>query len=136
MKTVTSIFILFLSLCYGKVLGQDTLSVATPQHIAQAILQKLDHDVSLTNKQRTEVYALLLERSEMFGQIKRSNSGKSLVKSNFQQANKQALGKLKQVLTTEQFKTLQALRQETQRQKAAYREDELYKSVQDIELDF
>ncbi len=126
---------LFGGLACSEAFAQDTLSVAPPQ-VAQAMLEKLDHELSLTSQQETEVYALLVERSEEFAQIRERNKSKILSKASFQQANEQALRKLQQALTPAQYEKLKALRQETQRQKAAYREEELYKTTQDIELDF
>ncbi|WP_106219177.1 hypothetical protein [Pontibacter ummariensis] len=117
-------------------MAQDTLSVAPPRHIAQTILEKLDHEVDLNNAQEKEVYALLLERSEKFSQIRQSSKSKKISKADFRQANEQALNKLKQVLTPIQLETLKRLRQETQQQKKALKEEEIYNSAQDIELDF
>lgn len=97
---------------------------------------KLDHEVSLNESQKTEIYALLLERSAKFSQAQQKSNNKKLSKSDFKQANEQALTKLQLILTSEQFEKLKVLRQESQRQKAIYKEDEVYKSLQDIELDF
>ncbi len=127
--------ILFGGIACGETLAQDTLSVAPPR-IAQTVLEKLDHEVALTEQQKTKVYALLVERSEKFSQIKKKSSTKKLSKASFQAVNEQAHGKLKQVLTPEQYEKLKALRQEAQRQKSAYREEDIYKTPQDIELDF
>lgn len=135
MKKSILMMALFGGLACGKAFAQDTLSVAPPQ-VAQSVLEKLDHELSLSSQQETEVYALLVERSKKFDQIRGRNKSKILSKASFQQANEQALIKLQQVLTPEQYEKLKALRQETQQQKAAYQEEELYKSTQDIELDF
>jgi hypothetical protein len=124
------------SLSYIEAMAQDTLIVATPKHTAQTLLEKLDHEVDLSDSQQKLVYAFLLERSEKFAQIQQSRKLKSLSRADFQQANEWALNKLKQVLTPEQFETLKRLRQETQQQRIALREEDIYKSVQDIELDF
>ena len=126
----------FCSLSCIEAMAQDTLSVAPPRHIAQTILEKLDHEVDLNNAQEKEVYALLLERSEKFSQIRQSSKSKKISKADFRQANEQALNKLKQVLTPIQLETLKRLRQESQQQKKAIKEEEIYNSVQDIELDF
>lgn len=135
MKNAILTLILFGGIACGETLAQDTLSVAPPR-IAQTVLEKLDHEVALNDQQEQEVYALLVERSKAFSQIREKNNSKKLSKASFQAANEQALAKLQQVLTPEQYEKLKALRQETQRQKAAYREEELYKTPQDIELDF
>lgn len=133
-KSILALMLLSGIVC-GKALAQDTLNVAPPQ-IAQSILNKLDHELSLSNQQEQQVYALLVARSETFSQVREKNKSKKLSKSSFQAANETALTKLRQVLTPEQYEKLKGLRQETQRQKAAYREEDIYKTPQDIELDF
>ena len=135
MKKAVFTFLFLGGIACGKALAQDTLRVAPPQ-IAQSILKKLDYELSLTSQQEQEVYALLLERSEKFIQVREKNTSKKLSKSSFRAANETALAKLQQVLTSEQFEQLKALRQEELRQKAAYREEDIYKTPQDIELDF
>lgn len=136
MKKILLTIGLLCSLSCINAMAQDTLTVATPNHIAQTILDKLNHEVELNNAQRKEVLALLLERSEKFSQIQQSRQLKTFSRADFRQANEQALSKLKQVLTPEQFEALKRLRQETLQQKSTLREEDIYKSVQDIELDF
>jgi len=136
MKKILLALGLLCSLSCIKATAQDTLAVAAPRQIAQTILEKLDHEVDLNDAQRKEVYALLLERSEKFTQIRQSSKTKKISKADFRQANEQAQNKLEQVLSPDQLATLKRLRQETQQQRGALREEDIHKSVQDIELDF
>jgi hypothetical protein len=136
MKTALFFFLVALGLSGGTAFAQDSLRVAAPQQIAQTILEKLDHEVALSKTQKAEVHTLLLERSEKFSQVKKNGGAKKLARADFRQANQQALGKLQAVLTPEQFTKLKTLRQEDQRQKAAYKEEDVYRTIQDIELDF
>ncbi|MBF8961752.1 hypothetical protein I0P70_00725 [Pontibacter sp. FD36] len=136
MKRILLAFGLICSLSCIKAVAQDTLTVAVPKNIAQTILAKLDHEVDLNEAQEKKVYAILLERSEKFSQIKQSSKSNKYSKSNFRQVNEQAHSKFKQVLTSDQLEKLKRLRDETQLQRKALREEDIYKSVQDIELDF
>lgn len=135
MKKVIVIIVLLCGFACGETFAQDTLRVDPPK-VAQSLLEKLNHELTLTTEQQEKVYALLLERSEQFAKIRDANKGKDLSKSSFRVPNQQATDKLKQVLTTEQHQKMKALRLEEQRQKAVYKEEELYKSLQDIEIDF
>ncbi|MFC6996033.1 hypothetical protein [Rufibacter roseus] len=99
-------------------------------------MAKLDHEVSLSAEQEDKVLALLQERSEKFSQIQKNAGAKKLAKADFRQVNEQAFSKLQSVLSPEQFAKVKVLRQESQRQKAAYKEEDIYKTLQDIELDF
>lgn len=131
------LFILFvLSILAGKeVNAQDTLNVKS-QDLALIILDKIDHETSLTKKQKEEIYALLVDRSKQIDQIKNKNKSNNLSKESVIEVNENAYTKLKKVLTDEQFNRLQALREETLKQKEKYSTEELYLSDQDIELDF
>lgn len=135
MKTIIFLSLLTIGFSNGNAFAQDSLHVA-PRQVSQVILEKLDHEVTLTSKQKKEVRKLLLERSEKFSQVQQSAGAKKLASADFRQANQQALSKLKLVLTPQQFAKIRSLRQESQRQKAAYKEEVIYKTLQDIELDF
>lgn len=128
-KTVTSC--LFIS---KEALAQDTLNVS-PQDVAICILKKIDYEVSLTDNQSNQVYALLLERSEKFDEA-RAHKYTASKNASYNEANGQALNKLKKVLTREQYDKFTLLRQEGKKQKEKYPGNGNKKSDQDIELDF
>jgi hypothetical protein len=132
-----ALFILFF-LCFlsGKqAFAQDTLHVA-PKQLALTILDNLHHEVSLTENQREEVYALLIERSEKIEKIKSKVKPAKLSKESVKELNQGTYQKLRKVLTEEQWVKMQALREETRRQKAEFPEELVYPSDEDIVLDF
>lgn len=113
--------------------AQDTLHVSTDL-VPQAILRKLDHEITLSSQQKPMVLEILKDRSKHLEKIKLKE--KKITKDLFKVPNEQALAKLKGVLTKEQFSNLLLLRQNDQEQKNKYPENSFYKSDQDIELDF
>lgn len=135
MKKSLLLLLLVGGLSWEKCAAQDTVQVA-PQFVVQTILEKLHHEVNLTEQQRLQVHNLLLERSKQYSLIINRNKSKKLAVSSFQEVNAESFSMLKTILTPEQNEKLQLIRQEEQRQKMAYTEDKLYKSVQDMELDF
>ena len=136
MKKVLSILFV-LCCCLGtQALAQDTLNVASQEELAVVILDKIDHEVSLSEAQRKEVYAVLLERSEKFEQLKARRSMKKLTKASAKEPNERAYQKLRKVLTKEQYNRLQVLREETRKQKAKYPAAKVHQSEQDVVLDF
>lgn len=116
-------------------LRTDSLHVA-PKQVALTIFDKLQHEVSLTENQREEVYALLKERSEKIEKIKSKEKPEKLNKESVRELNQSTYQKLRKVLTEKQWGEMQALREETRRQKAKFPEELVYPSDEDIELDF
>lgn len=124
------LFCLFLT----KASAQDTLSVSSTQ-IAQALLSKIDHEVSLSEQQKAAVYELLLGRVERLiqatGQKGTDAYGKSLRK-----ANEETLVEMRKILTKEQYVQYISLREETEKQKAKYGKARERTTQQDALLDF
>ena len=102
----------------------------------KTILDKIDHEVELTEHQKEEVLALLTERSAQIDKIKTKAKATELKKETLKTPNEQAYNKPKKVLTEEQYATFQALREETGKQKEMYPTEQLYQSEQDVILDF
>lgn len=130
-------FILFILCCLSgkQAFAQDTLHIA-PKQLVLMILDNLHHEVSLTEKQREGVYALLVERSEKIEKIKSKEKPERLSKESVKELNQSTYQKLRKLLTEEQWVKMQALREETLRQKAKFPEELVFPSDEDIELDF
>ena len=128
------IFLIILSTC-AKSFGQDTLKVESDQ-VPLALLRQLDHDLTLDNQQKRLALNILIERSQQLDLIKMKDKDIKLTKASCQSSNEQALTKLLSVLTAEQREKLKLIRQNDQAQKKAAREEGLYLSVIDVEMDF
>jgi hypothetical protein len=115
--------------------AQDSLSMAS-KNLSMRILDKLNDELSLTEKQRNEIYPLLIERSETIKETKAKNKPEKLNIAAVKKINEQTYKKLEKVLTKEQFKKLHTLREASRKQKARYAEEVVYKTEEDIELEF
>jgi hypothetical protein len=134
----TFLFLFFLcafTIYQAQAQAQDTLTISS-QQLNMVILDKIDHEVSLTQQQREEVIVMLTERSEQIQKAMAHEKSNIPTKNSFKGLNDQAYHKLKKVLTEEQYNRLRALREETRKQKGMYATEEVYQSEQDLILDF
>lgn len=93
----------FVSSIFGsKALAQDSLKVSSTQ-IPLTILEKIDHEVSLSEQQKEEVLTLLTERSTQIENIKAKEKPKKLSKESLFNINQSTYNQLKKILTDEQF---------------------------------
>lgn len=114
--------------------AQDSLSVS-PTEIAQVLLSRIDHEVSLSEQQKVAIYELLLGRAERLAQATGQKSTDAYG-STIRTANEEALEQMKQILTKEQYARYLSLREETEKQKAKYGKAREHTSQQDALLDF
>lgn len=126
--------VVLFGLFFTKVPAQDTLSVSATQ-IAQAMVSKIDHEVSLSEQQKTAIYALLVGRAERLAQVAGQKSTDTYGKS-LRTTNEEALEKMKQILTKEQYAQYVSLREETEKQKAKHGKAREHTTQQDALLDF
>ena len=136
MKKTFFILVFLCCLSAYSVMAQDTLQTMNTAQLAQKILSKIDHEVALSEQQKTEVMALLLERSENIKNLKANNKGKKLQKDYLAKVNEQSYNQLQNILSEEQFVHLQEIREATKKQKEKYPAEQVYLSDQDLELDF
>jgi len=130
-----SLFIVLMLIFSVKSWAQDSVKAPLNQ-VPFTLLRKLEHDLALNSEQKKTVLGILIDRSKQLDQIKVKDKKSKLTKTSCKQANDQATAKLNVVLTADQRETLKILRKNDQSQKKHLREEQLYKSILDIELDF
>jgi len=113
--------------------AQDTLSHQTANERAAWLSLKLERELSLSPAQTQEVKQILQERSLKLAALNDDEAKKQMFF-----INKMSFGRLKKLLTPEQYETYLALREERRAQMAAYKAEnpQFRASREDEELDF
>ncbi len=139
MKTILSLFLsCFLLSFVHSVTAQDTLRTNVKER-ADALTARLSRDLDLSGNQSQRLNPIMIKRSNDFKRIRETyGSDPQIRKDSIEEINWQARTSLKKVLTDDQFKLYDILREQTRHQKLLYQQKHpnKRKSEEDEELEF
>ena len=133
MKWTILLLFIFLNLSFSY--AQDTLRTSSKER-AKALSDRITRDLKLSKVQSQRIHAIMIKRSNDFKRIRDTYGSNPKIRiDSIEEINWQARNAMKKILTEDQFKLFDRLKEETRRQKLIYQQKHsLVKSEEDEEF--